>query len=841
MRIVSSTAISFNSNPVANTDLEIPNRKPEIISVVPKALGMVVKTAPGGSVIQLEAVVRDLDSDLLSFDWRALPGEGALAGAGGQTILWTLPLEAGIHSVYLEVKDGRGGYAIHKIDFQVDRADTLFSGRVVDQRTGLPVEKADVSANSVPTQSDANGFFSVHAPINKRYVLNITKFGYALFSRVVDAGETGQTWRLVPAQLDIVDPRGPLVLVDKRPELGKQERRGATVRVPANALVDAAGNPPPGLLTSSLVTHNIADGEAPGDWGALSGGKEVNLISYGAGFVEFVDPGTGKKYNLGNGAQGEIDMFPKASMLAGAPAQAPMWSYDEADGYWKETGNGKFLTTEMFTGTLKHFSAFNTDIAFADAACLKVLLYPPLPTGVRLRMTVLTGTKFTQTFDFVLDRPLRGIYRVPGNYQVRLQLFDPSGNEYTSNLVIERVPGTPLAGNIVNTGAPIPAGGNLWPDEPYDTCQLVILRLDVATTPSVFLTFKGVGTEPQAQGYYAAVDPSNLRTTLGGWWSANGFTPGANGWPLDSTSGDAAVFRTSYLNNNDLGSGRDMYFRNLGGGRMAAFVSNFGLFDQNPGNADLALARVTPEATVCMEFSPVEGGTTPIVKFFVYAGAGGQASAVRQTGANLDNFGVKFVPNLCLNCHGGDYNPANPASPGTDINMQARFRELDYSTYKFPGARLVPNPAEQAAFRSQNDLIRNAGSASTSQGIRDLINGWYQPTGSSTTIEDNSFVPTLWAGTVGQPVYRDVIKVSCRTCHVAFDDGNQDFKLNFTTYNQLKACNGFLENFLLCDGCRMPHAVVTYRNFWLSGSPHEPGVMRAFFDGADWPAFLNCP
>jgi hypothetical protein len=459
-------------------------------------------------------------------------------------------------------------------------------------------------------------------------------------------------------------------------------------------------------------------------------------------------------------------------------------------------------------------------------------------------MTDPTGANFTQTFDFVLDRPLRGIYRVPANMNVRLQLFDPQGNEY-GNLVIEENPGTPLPGNIVNSGPPIPAGQTLWPDEPYDTCKLVILRLDIAANPSVFLTFKGVGTDPQAQAYYDAVDPSHLRTTLGAWWNVNGFTLGGDGWPLDAATGDSAVVRTSYLNNNDLGSGRDMYFRDLGGGRLAAFVSNYGQFNQDAGNADLAAARAAPGATVCMEYSPVEGqGSAPIVKFFVFAGAGGQANAPRQKGAELDGFGVKFVPNLCLNCHGGRYD--SPSSPPTfaDINMGAHFRELDYATYKFPGGRVVPDAAEKDRFKFQNLLVANAGSGCASKGIRKLIAGWYP--GASTDQDNNGYTPPDWTGSPRNTLYHQIVKASCRTCHVAFDEDTSPEDtavgtINWTAYDQLKLRHGFLKSFVLCDDRFMPHAVITYRNFWLSGSPHQPGVLRTYSDGSAWTALGDCP
>ncbi len=834
-RVVAATAISFGS-PVPPIDIHLSNHKPEILTVVAENGGNVVKTAAAASTIRLRALTRDLDNDALTFDWKALPGEGTLSSISGNLVDWKLPAETGNHSVYLEVKDGRGGYARHRVDFGVGRDSVIFSGRAVDRSTGAPVKDATVSVNGDDTKTAVNGFFSITTKLTNRYVFNISKTGYALFARVVDAAETGQTWRLVPAQMEVVDPSRPIVLVDRRPELERKQRAGITVRVPANSLVDPAGNKPTGPLTSYLVTYDISDGEAPGDWGALRGSKETNLISYGAGFVEFVDA-AGTRYNLASGAEGEIEFVTPASMMAGAPPGTPMWSYDEADGYWKESGDGKF-SGGKYLGKVRHFSAFNTDLALDQAACLKVLLYPPLPTGVRLRMTDPTGTNFTQTFDFVLDRPLRGIYRVPANINVRLELFDPMGNQY-GNLVLEEVPGTPLPGNIVNSGPPIPAGQTLWPDEPYDTCKLVILRLDVEANPSVFLTFKGEGSQAQANGYYQAVDPTHARATLGGWWAANGFTLGADGWPRDATNGDSSVIRTSYLNNNDLGSGRDMYFRDLGGGRLAAFVTNYGQFNQDVGNADLAAARATPGATVCMEYSPVEGaGSTPIVKFFVYAMGDGKSTAVLQPGADLDGFGVKFVPNLCNNCHGGSYFPTDPANPKfAEINHGARFRELDTATYKFPGGAVVPNAGEKTRFKAQNQLIANAGSGCTSVAIRALIAGWYP---GASTDQDNSFTPTGWTGAPRSNLYHQVVKPSCRTCHVAFDDDSSPTGNNWTTYDQMKLRHDTVKSFVLCNSRFMPHAATTYRNFWLSGSPHQPGALRNYSDGAAWVALGEC-
>ena len=176
-----------------------------------------------------------------------------------------------------------------------------------------------------------------------------------------------------------------------------------------------------------------------------------------------------------------------------------------------------------------------------------------------------------------------------------------------------------------------------------------------------------------------------------------------------------------------------------------------------------------------MEYGPVDGqGATRIVKFFVYAGGDFAFNAPRAPAADLDGFGAKFVPNLCLNCHGGTYNPTNPASPTfAEVNTGASFRELDIATYKYPGGRLTANNAEKASFRSQNLIVKGlaAGDTIAIQPIKDLIGGWYP---GASIEQDNTFTPAGWVGAPQQGLYHDVVKQSCRTCHVGLDADTSD-------------------------------------------------------------------
>lgn len=360
-RAVSATSVSVG-NPVSPTDVQLANKPPEIVSVITQMGGALVQTAAPGATIALVAGTRDLNGDPLQHEWRVLGEHGTVTPAAVGSANWKLPSLAGRYSAYLQVGDGRGGYARQRIDFITGRTDTTFSGLAVDKKTAAPVKGADVAVNGQTTTTDGNGFFRVKTPLKDRYVLNIAREGFAAFSRVVDSGLTGQTWPLVKTQSQPVDPTQPIELVDSRPELERKKQRGVRIRVPANALVGPTGTAPTGPLTAHLATLILGEGEAPGDWGAMLGGNETNLISYGAAFVEFRDA-AGAKYNLAFGMEAEVEMFPQSNMLRGAPPSARFWSYDEADGYWKPTGGSNFAAgTGSFIGKVRHFSTINTDL-----------------------------------------------------------------------------------------------------------------------------------------------------------------------------------------------------------------------------------------------------------------------------------------------------------------------------------------------------------------------------------------------------------------------------------------------------------------------------------------------
>src|SRR5262249_6637466 len=139
----------------------------------------------------------------------------------------------------------------------------------------------------------------------------------------------------------------------------------------------------------------------------------------------------------------------------------------------------------------------------------------------------------------------------------------------------------------------------------------------------------------------------------------------------------------------------------------------------------------------------------------------------------------------------------------------------------------------------------------------DLINGWYKHgqgsiTTGGQTVDDN-FAPLGWTTPPPPPaasaLYADVVKTSCRTCHVNRDHPLEWAEFNRTSLFVVPANAGFRQNGVtinpaVCGVRSMPHAKVTYINFWMHSSaasvPNRANELRtAGLNG--FPATALCP
>ena len=354
--------------------------------------------------------------------------------------------------------------------------------------------------------------------------------------------------------------------------------------------------------------------------------------------------------------------------------------------------------------------------------------------------------------------------------------------------------------------------------------------------------------ETEATAYYqsiGALDANKQPTQTGtfkGWKAAHGF--GA-----DPTSPASGEVRATYYNNADLQFGRDMHCRansTFFQTAVACYVSNYGAngktFGSDPqGAVSNASANSGRIATVAMTYVfnrliviPGGGGAPPQdyrVQFYVFGPSlnGDANDGSLATAAALDSQGAKATPGICLDCHGGQYDPT--LHKAKDSN----FLPFDAPSFIFSSnLRFFTEDAERELIRQLNGFVREATYARPT--VSQLIDGWYGWCGGvnagSCYIDDvgHPFYPTqacpsgaqsdvscgwptTWGGASAQSVYQRVPRLYCRTCHVA-----QANFLNVDSFSDWSGNASFIKQIVLASSGGehnfMPFAQVPYDGFW---------------------------
>lgn len=666
--------------------------------------------------------------------------------------------------------------------------------------------------------------------------------------------------------------------------------QGIQVEIPANALENPTTKQAPvGNVEIALSTINLNVGnQMPGDYSATdTGGNAKSMESYGAGSVE-IRSGN-QRFNLKPGMEATMRIPVDATQLAGGatpPPTIPFLYYDEKTGVWTQdgvatlTGSG---ATAAYVKKIKHFSTMNADILKSGQSCVAVEVDP--------------GAGFTLPFDVEVTLPPSVVN--PTVIQVRTLTVDSTKSNVIYNLpndtnivltpIISGVKPDGSVGNVpagvfvVNTGGPQISASNLPPANPDGTyyaesggvptgpcgSRVTLTALSVpplsggleflqgfhlqASNISELVPAVAANVEQGAIDYYAQADPRSLRASFNLFKSKNKF-----GQPLGATE---VEWDAQYANSGDLGFGRDMHCRRNvaddGAFDVACYVTNFGqppIFEVDQVDADHALAGLNPDATVAMEFSRVENAPADpaefpnndrAVKFYVYVTNNPTGPTVKK--ADLDGFGERPVPQLCVICHGGQVAsvPADPGDPTgptqgaftsrDDImSMRSNFLPFDLHLYNFPGAK--SKAAQQTAFKNLNrDIVREVAQGNGAEGTAivemiDVINP-----AAAATQQENAVV-TNWDGALpasdNHKFYRDVFARSCRTCHVALPFSAP----SFTNKADFQAQIGTVQ-FRVCNQKIMPHAKRTNDIFWTSLNPNMPGFLQLYGQNfAGWSA-----
>jgi mono/diheme cytochrome c family protein len=372
-------------------------------------------------------------------------------------------------------------------------------------------------------------------------------------------------------------------------------------------------------------------------------------------------------------------------------------------------------------------------------------------------------------------------------------------------------------------------------------------------------------TRASALAYYRTIDDPEdeiAKRLFSGWLAQAGFAEGTTDWQAmraalqSSATGAHAV----YLNNFDLGFGRDMYLRlgacddatpaSLAGATLGA-CDVYGVVI-NYGSLEAAARNLQPIVAVAMEYTRAPGSVgNRITKFYTYA-PNRSGDFDRVLSIDLDGRGEKFMPGVCTVCHGGTPRGLDARDPtrygnGGDVDGAFLPWDLDSLLYSdtdpafshsgdpdFPPseqqlAAAFTRAAQEPQFKRLNQLawLTYAGTVRSAL-ARDLVEGWYGGAGFPNPAFDGRYVPAGWrAETEGNPalapsIYLDVFARNCRSCHVMHVPGPSGTgQFAISSYADFV---GAVNLTTQLESGRMPLARLTMDRFWLPtpGAPDEP-------------------
>lgn len=822
--VVQSDSTTIESPVVTGTgptqkNFLLPNRRPAVAEVNALQAGKGVRHVAAGSIVRVEARASDPDGQALHYKWRA-PHGGSCPATDAAAVDCTMPTTLGVQSIYVQVSDGAGQFAVGRVRVSVGPAVSLFTGKLITDGD-VPVPGAEVKVNGASVTSNAGGAFSVSVAETNRYVLTIKKDGFQLISKVFLDERIGATYRLVKAEAQILDPKLDntiLVRAPKSPTGDQGSYKDVTVTIKANSIVDADGKPVTTPVTAyhSRFDHLFDRSERmPGDTGATNGsGQDVTLTSLGAIEMNLRGP-AGEKYNLASGMPADLTFEIHSSQLASAPPTIGLWYYNEDSGLWEQDGTATLVGT-AYVAQAKHFSAINVDLQKSNATCLKLVVDQ---TTLTVPFTIRLSVPGFPDRDRTVDANVTAIVRLPPNVpNTTIVVLDGSNNPIPNSL------------RTFSTGDILPDGTNLSLDAPFNVCITppsppVTLGLDLPQNPNPFWLTKlsnpgatDVQRNDYASAYYTAI---NAETMFDDWKNRNQFNLGD----------DATAY---YFNAGDLEFGRAMHMKNRSDGGIAYYVTNFATADQAFGGAAGDVI-----ATVAMEYSQYPSmapGAPRFTKFYVFDKTGNRVNS-----AELDNRGDKYVPGLCVVCHGGTL-PPNIAAATPPGNTDSRFIPFDLKSFQaaeplHPGfPAMLPRAAQEDSFRKLNEGVYLHTGATTSQTA--VIDAWYAPGGVSNpgqTQQDGiGNIPFFWnslsgggASLTDSQFYYDVIRPSCRACHTSRGPG-----LDFGDPASFQSLGGLVIP-AICTSGQMPQSFVTWRNFWHSLAPkRQPTLVESYFSQA---------
>lgn len=531
-----------------------------------------VRWVEPGTIVTVRAVASDPNRDRLHYRWTTDRDSGSVVVNGLPEARWDVGDSAAIKTLQLMVMDGHGGVA--KASVEVSTGPGLVHSGIIYGPDGRPVPGAEVDIDGHVTRTDENGSYSIEltgADANSsRYVMNVRNIGYANFSKVLDDGVTDGSWMLAQATTESVNPASPITVTDTNASTncwlpysaridwdaltdlrvprnvsatgqlinasvsgqlaaaidyilaGGQCNPGATVSIPANSLVNAAGNPPPGNIIVSLATVNLTSPDSmPGDW-QVRGPEEVGFMeSFGAADINVAADGQQYQLKAGEkatvtipvagGNRNPIGRETKNWKPSGIPAEVPLLLFDESSATWERHGVARLnVAGTAYVAEVDHFSAYNVDVIKTDPACLRI--DSQAISGAYSLDLIIPSSSGPPTYRNLSINNGSGdqehaVLNLPPNEQIGLIPM-----RVTPNATCPSQPDVAPIGIFVGTSGNAITGGRLLAGDfspPYSLCGTGTTLTDITSPGQIVVNGLNHLVGPWPAHFYALANPDN--------------------------------------------------------------------------------------------------------------------------------------------------------------------------------------------------------------------------------------------------------------------------------------------------------------------------------------------
>lgn len=243
----------------------------------------------------------------------------------------------------------------------VTKINSAVSGFVTDE-ADAPVNGAVVQFGGASASTDKYGYFEIKnvQAVKHAAVVTVIKPGYfnGIKTFIAAQGKSGFfRIKLLPKtnQGNFDAATGGTVTL----------ANGLAVSFPANAVKLASGGAYGGQVNVAAQWLNPASADLnrtmPGDLRGLDSlGFIKTLTTYGMAAVELTGA-SGELLQVADGKKAMLTFPIPASISGTAPANIPLWSFNETLGLWKQEGNA-VKSGSNYVGQVSHFSFWNCDV-----------------------------------------------------------------------------------------------------------------------------------------------------------------------------------------------------------------------------------------------------------------------------------------------------------------------------------------------------------------------------------------------------------------------------------------------------------------------------------------------